>query len=168
MHGANAKPLHPKAHAGDEQGRCRPRYLSTAATGGIVASVLRLYLGAGDWIDVLAPDAVNLDDPSAPVAYCLHLRRQTVLVVNRQAVDGHPTMLQANGSYLDSLVLPDRSDPINAGTLVRTLKPRLVALPQDGSVSAADLAPLPKGTRTWLAGEGAELALSSQAGACGA
>jgi hypothetical protein len=50
---------------------------------------------------------------------------------------------------------------------VRTLKPRLVALPQDGSVIAADLAPLPKGTRTWLAGEGAELALSSQSGACG-
>ena len=129
---------------------------------------MRLDLGAGDWIDVLAPDTVNLDDPSAPVAYRLHLGRQTVLVVNRQAVDGDPTMLQTDGRCLDSLVLPDRSDPINAGTLVRTLKPRLVALPQDGSVSAADLAPLPKGTRTWLAGEGAELALSSQAGACGA
>jgi competence protein ComEC len=128
---------------------------------------MRLDLGAGDWIDVLAPDVVNLDDPIAPVAYRLHLGRQIVLVVNRQAVDGDPAMLQADGDCLDSLVLPDKADPINASALVRTLKPRLVALPQDGSVIAADLAPLPKGTRTWLAGEGAELALSSQSGACG-
>ncbi|HXT36007.1 MAG TPA: ComEC/Rec2 family competence protein, partial [Chloroflexota bacterium] len=125
----------------------------------------RLNLGADDWIDVLAPDVVNLDDPSAPAAYRLHLGRQTVLVVNRQAVDGDPTLLQADGSCLDSLVLPDRADPINAGALVRALKPRLVALPQDGSVIAADL---PRGTHTWLAGEGMELALSSQTGVCGA
>jgi beta-lactamase superfamily II metal-dependent hydrolase len=129
---------------------------------------VRLGLGAGDWIDILAPDTVNLDDPIAPVAYRLHVGRLSVLVVNRKAVAGDPTALQADGRCLGSLVLPDKADPVGAAALVNALKPRLVVLPQDGSVTAANLAPLPRGTRTWLAGEGAELALSSQTGACGA
>jgi len=127
---------------------------------------MRLDLGAGNWIDVLAPDMVNLDDPIAPAAYRFHVGRLTVLVVNRQAVDGDPTPLQADGTCLDSLVLPDKANPVGATTLVNILKPRLIVLPQDGSVIAADLAPLPKGTRLRQAGEGAELALTTQNGTC--
>lgn len=127
---------------------------------------MRLDLGGGNWIDVLAPAAVNLDDPIAPVAYRLHLGHLAVLVVNRQAVDGDPAVLAQDGRCLDALVLPGRSDPTGAATLVHVLRPHLVALPLDGSVVATDLAPLPAGTRLWQVAEGNELALQAQDGTC--
>ncbi|HVA92530.1 MAG TPA: ComEC/Rec2 family competence protein, partial [Chloroflexota bacterium] len=127
---------------------------------------LRLDLGDNTWIDVLEPTAVNLADPTAPVGYRIHLGHLAVLVVNAEALEEDPTPLAADGACLDAVILPPTTDPSSAVSIVRNLRPRLVILPQNGSIQAADLGPLPKGTRLRPPTLGKEFALRSQDGAC--
>ncbi|MGH2346676.1 MAG: ComEC/Rec2 family competence protein [Chloroflexota bacterium] len=126
---------------------------------------MRLNLGSGTWIDVLEPAAVNLDDPIAPVGYRIHIGRLSVLVVNAEALEEDPTPLAADGGCLDAVILPATSDPSSAVSIVVNLRPHLVVLPPDGSITSSDLAPLPRGTRLRLSAS-REFALRSQDGAC--
>ncbi len=127
---------------------------------------LRLDLGDDTWIDVLEPAAVNLDDPTPPVGYRIHLGHLTALVVNAEALEDDPTPLEADGACLDAVILPSTKDPSSAVSILLNLRPKLVVLPRDGSIQPADLAPIPKGTRLRLPILGKELALRSQDGAC--
>lgn len=132
---------------------------------------MRLDLGGGAHVDVLLPAALTLDYPVAPVAYRIVAGRLTVLVLNREALAGDAAPLLADGACLDALVLPSRADPQAAAALIRALHPHLVALPQPyrhQALLAADLAPLPPGTRLWQAAEGQELRFDAGLGACSA
>jgi hypothetical protein len=87
-------------------------------------------------------------------------------VVNAEALEDDPTPLAADGACLDAVILPSTSDPSSAVSIVLNLRPKLVMLPQDGSIRSADLNPLPKGTRILPPIAGKEFVLRSADGAC--
>jgi hypothetical protein len=96
----------------------------------------------------------------------MHLGHLTVLLVNAEALEDDPTPLAADGDCLDAVILPSTKDPSSAVSILLNLRPKLVILPQDGSITAADLAPIPKGTRIQPPLAGKEFALRSEDGAC--
>jgi len=91
--------------------------------------------GAGATLDVLLPTRLDPDLPNTPVALRLLIGRFSLLVLNRFAVDtlvgGGSDALVADGVRRDTVVaLPAGvGDPHSYVTLIRLLRPRLVALP---------------------------------------
>ena len=129
----------------------------------------RLDMGDDTYVDVLLPTGPALDGQDAPAAYRLRAGRLAVLLLNGAAALGEIAPLQADGSCLDLLVLPNALDPLAAATLVRALHPRLVLLPPAPSASQpapTNLAGLPRGTRQQRLRPGHDLQLGSADGHC--
>lgn len=130
---------------------------------------LRIRLDGRDYVDVLQPAALTLDQVPAPAAYRIRLGSLAVLVLNREALQTDSGVLQADGHCLDVLVLPARADPKLASALLRALRPRLVVLPppQTGAPALSPaLLHASRSTRFWSATNNAALSLGPGEGTC--